>query len=158
MNGNRMKTQTENKMSESTGKYTYRVTWSDEDQEYVGLCTELPSLSWVASTRDEALHGVETLVRDVVADVTERGEAVPAPLAAQGFSGTFKVRIPAALHRRLVMEAADSAVSLNRLVSMKLASTEGYQARALAPSPPAARRKVRSPARPRATKTAVSPT
>lgn len=129
-------------MSKSTDKYTYRVTWSDEDQEYVGLCTEFPSLSWVASTRDEALHGVEKLVRDVVADMTERDEAVPEPLAAQGFSGTFKVRIPAALHRRLVMEAADSAVSLNRLVSMKLASTESYQARARAPSP-AVRPKVR---------------
>jgi len=136
----------EKKMSNSTDKYTYRVTWSDEDQEYVGLCTEFPSLSWLAPTRDEALHGVEKLVRDVAADMAARGEALPAPLAAQGFSGTFKVRIPAALHRRLVMEAADSAVSLNRLVSMKLASTEGYQARALAPSPtaqPKARREKR---------------
>ncbi len=141
-------------MSESTDKYTYRVTWSDEDQEYVGLCTEFPSLSWLASTRDRALHGVEKLVRDVVADMTASGEEPPAPLAAQGFSGTFKVRIPSALHRRLVMEAADSSVSLNRLVSMKLASTEVYPARATAPSPSVARRKTRSPTRPRATKTA----
>jgi predicted RNase H-like HicB family nuclease len=76
-------------------KYTYRVTWSDEDNEYVGLCTEFPSLSWLASTRDEALHGVEALVRDVVADVKSRGESVPEPMAAHDFSGTFKVRIPA---------------------------------------------------------------
>ncbi len=27
-------------------RYTYRVTWSDEDGEYVGLCAEFPSLSW----------------------------------------------------------------------------------------------------------------
>lgn len=39
-----------------------------------------------------------------------RGEKVPEPMAVQDFSGTFKVRIPAALHRRLVMEAADSAL------------------------------------------------
>ena len=133
----------EQKLSSITDKYTYRVTWSDEDQEFVGLCTEFPSLSWVASTRDEALHGVEKLVREVVVDMNARGEAVPVPVAAQGFSGTFKVRIPAALHRRLVMEAADSAVSLNRLVSMKLASTEGYEACALAQSRQAARPKVR---------------
>lgn len=122
-------------------KYTYRVTWSDEDNEYVGLCTEFPSLSWVAPTRDEALHGVEALVRDVVADMKARGESVPEPMAAHDFSGTFKVRIPAALHRRLAMEAADSAVSLNRLVSMKLASTEGYGAlsRVVAPARPAPR-------------------
>lgn len=116
-------------MTNITDKYTYRVTWSDEDQEFVGLCTELPSLSWLAPTRGEALHGVEKLVRGIVADMKARDEPLPVPLAVQGFSGTFKVRIPSALHRRLVMEAADSAVSLNRLVSMKLASTEGYAAR-----------------------------
>jgi len=33
-------------------------------------------------------------------------------------SGTFKVRIPDALHRRVVMEAADSAVSSNRAVTL----------------------------------------
>jgi predicted RNase H-like HicB family nuclease len=25
-------------------KYTYRVTWAEEDGEYVGLCAEFPSL------------------------------------------------------------------------------------------------------------------
>jgi predicted HicB family RNase H-like nuclease len=149
----------EQKMSSITDKYTYRVTWSDEDQEFVGLCTEFPSLSWLASTRDEALHGIEKLVREVVADMNARGEAVPVPVAAQGFSGTFKVRIPAALHRRLVMEAADNAVSLNRLVSMKLASTEGFETRVLAPSRRAARPQVhsekpRTPTRPKVAKTA----
>ena len=27
----------------STDHYTYRVTWSAEDAEHVGLCTEFPS-------------------------------------------------------------------------------------------------------------------
>ena len=121
-------------MSRVTDKYSYRLMWSDEDQEFVGLCTEFPSLSWLASSREEALHGVEKLVREVVADMNARGEKVPAPLADQSFSGTFKVRIPPALHRRLVFEAADNDVSLNRLVSMKLANTEGYEARS--PKPP----------------------
>ena len=25
-------------------RYTYRVTWSEEDKEYIGLCVEYPSL------------------------------------------------------------------------------------------------------------------
>lgn len=25
--------------------YTYRVIWSEEDQEFIGLCAEFPSLS-----------------------------------------------------------------------------------------------------------------
>ncbi|PKO20652.1 MAG: toxin-antitoxin system HicB family antitoxin, partial [Chloroflexi bacterium HGW-Chloroflexi-1] len=35
--------------------YTYRATWSEEDEEYVGLCAEFPGLSWLASTPQEAL-------------------------------------------------------------------------------------------------------
>lgn len=31
-------------------KYTYRITWSEEDGEYVGLCAEPPSLSWLSQT------------------------------------------------------------------------------------------------------------
>ena len=27
--------------------YTYRVLWSEEDAEFVGLCAEFPSLSWL---------------------------------------------------------------------------------------------------------------
>lgn len=30
--------------------YTYRVIWSEEDEEYVGLCAEFPSLSWLDGT------------------------------------------------------------------------------------------------------------
>ena len=39
-------------------KYTYRVMWSEEDGEYVGLCAEFPSLSWLAKTQKEALAGI----------------------------------------------------------------------------------------------------
>jgi predicted RNase H-like HicB family nuclease len=38
-----------------TDHYTYRVTWSPEDGEHVGLCVELPSLSWLAATPEAAL-------------------------------------------------------------------------------------------------------
>ena len=111
-------------MDSIADKYTYRVTWSDEDGEHVGLCVEFPSLSWLASTKEKALRGIGELVAEATADMRARGEGVPQPLATYGYSGAFKVRIPAALHRRLAMEAAEYAVSLNRLVSMKLANTE----------------------------------
>jgi predicted RNase H-like HicB family nuclease len=31
-------------------RYAYRVIWSEDDQEYVGLCVEFPSLSWLGKT------------------------------------------------------------------------------------------------------------
>ena len=101
-------------------RYTYRVTWSEEDNEYVGLCIEYPSLSWLAPTPQEALGGIRQVVADAVADMEASGESVPEPVAARHYSGKFTVRIPPDLHRRLVMEAAESGISLNRLASAKL--------------------------------------
>jgi predicted HicB family RNase H-like nuclease len=106
----------------NTEHYTYRVTWSAEDDEHVGLCAELPSLSWLANTPEEALAGIRVMVAEVVNEMTAAGEAVPEPLAERNYSGEFRVRIPPALHRKLAMDAQEQQVSLNRLVSAKLAS------------------------------------
>ena len=32
--------------------YVYKVIWSVEDQEYVGLCAEYPSLSYLPPSHD----------------------------------------------------------------------------------------------------------
>lgn len=104
-----------------TDRYTFRVLWSDEDDEFVGLCAELPSLSWLASSREAALTGIVKTVRRAVKDMTAEGEAVPAPITDRKYSGVFKVRVPALVHRNLVIEATEAGVSLNRLVSAKLA-------------------------------------
>ena len=102
--------------------YTYRVTWSEEDGENVGLCAEFPSLSWLASEPEAALKGIRQVVADVVADLEANGEQIPEPLAVKKYSGRFVVRIPPELHRELALEAAESGVSLNRLASDKLRS------------------------------------
>ena len=36
-------------------KFTYRVSWSEEDQEYVGLCAEFPRISWLKPNPEVAL-------------------------------------------------------------------------------------------------------
>lgn len=102
--------------------YTYRVTWSPEDDEYVGLCAEFPSLSWLAASPEKALAGIQRAVADVVADLRSSGEPVPEALAEKRYSGEFRVRIPPHVHRALAVEAAEQGVSLNRLASAKLAS------------------------------------
>jgi predicted HicB family RNase H-like nuclease len=107
-------------MAVKTDKYTYRVTWSEEDAEHVGLCAEFPSLSWLAATPEAALKGIRKLVAGVVADMTSTGEQIPEPLATKHYSGKFMVRVPPEVHRQLAMEAAEAHVSLNRLASAKL--------------------------------------
>ena len=100
--------------------YTYRVTWSEEDKEYVGLCAEFPSLSWLAKTPESALKGIRNVVADVIQDMKESGEEVPQPIAGKNYSGKFMVRVPPQVHRNLAIEAAESGVSINRLVSSRL--------------------------------------
>ena len=101
--------------------YTYRVTWSPEDGEHVGLCVEFPSLSWLAATPEAALLGIRQMVFEAVADMQTAGETVPEPLAERHYSGEFRVRIPPEVHRALALQAAEQGVSLNRLASAKLA-------------------------------------
>lgn len=101
-------------------RYTYRVTWSAEDGEYVGLCAEFPSLSWLASTPEAAPKGIRNTVGEVVKDLKASKEPVLGPLASRRFSGKFIVRVPPEIHRRLAVEAAEAGVSLNRLASAKL--------------------------------------
>jgi len=102
--------------------YTYRVTWLPEDGEHAGLCAEFPSLSWLADTPEAALKGIQSLVLETVADMSATAEPIPPPLAERQYSGEFRVRIPPHLHRRLVVEAAEQRISLNRLASAKLAA------------------------------------
>ena len=103
-----------------TDHYTYRITWSAEDGEHVGLCAEFPSLSWLAATPDEALAGIRRIVRDCVADLQATGETPPQPMADRTYSGKFMVRVPPEIHRALAILAAEQGVSLNRLVSARL--------------------------------------
>jgi len=97
--------------------YTYRVTWSQEDGMYVGLCAEMPSLSWLADSQEAALKGINKVVTDVVADMQDSGEPVPEALADRKYSGEFKLRMPPAKHRELVIHAAEQGVSLNRYIN-----------------------------------------
>ena len=104
--------------------YTYRVTWSAEDDEHVGLCVEFPSLSWLAKTPEDSLKGIRKIVEQIVNDMRAAGEDVPIPLAEKHYSGEFRVRIPPEVHRALATQAAEQGVSLNRLASAKLAARE----------------------------------
>lgn len=107
-------------MAAKNDRYTYRVTWSEDDNEYVGLCAEFSSLSWLAGTPEKALKGIRNLVADVLFDMGKTNEPIPGPIASKHFSGKFMVRVPPEVHRKLAIQAAESGVSLNRIVSSKL--------------------------------------
>jgi predicted HicB family RNase H-like nuclease len=110
-------------LSDAVEHYTYRVSWSEEDREYVATCVEFPSLSWLNESRGAAIDGIVALVADVVRDMTKNQEAIPEPLADRKFSGKFLVRTSPSLHARLIKEAAEQHISLNQLALQKLASS-----------------------------------
>jgi predicted HicB family RNase H-like nuclease len=107
-------------MTLNNDHYTYRVTWSEDDREYVGLCIEFPSMSWLSETPESALIGIRKVVGEVVLDMQESGEEIPMPLANKNYSGKFMVRVPPEIHRTLAIQAAEAGVSLNRMASAKL--------------------------------------
>lgn len=102
-------------------KYCYRVVWSEEDGEFVGLCAEFPSLSWLDKKSETAFNGIRKLVAKCVKEMRKQGEKVPDPIASKKYSGKFVMRIPPQLHRKLVMLAQESQMSLNRYLAARLA-------------------------------------
>jgi predicted RNase H-like HicB family nuclease len=51
--------------------------WSPEDGEYVGLCAEFPSLSWLAKSPESALSGIQKLVAATLTEMRSNGEELP---------------------------------------------------------------------------------
>lgn len=100
--------------------YTYRMTWSVEDGEFVATCAEFPSLSWLSGSQSGALQGLVDLVADTVADLAAEGEPVPEPLSQRGYSGKFNLRVGEILHRRLAIQAVEEHLSLNQYVVRRL--------------------------------------
>jgi predicted HicB family RNase H-like nuclease len=100
--------------------YTYRVFWSEEDEEFVGLCSEFPGMSWLDENHQKAFSGIVALVQKCLNDLEARHEPIPPPLSKKQYSGRFMVRTPPEQHRELALQAAEQGISLNRLASSKL--------------------------------------
>nr|AIU93637.1 hypothetical protein LRS1606.203 [Rhodococcus sp. NS1] len=103
-------------------RYSYRVQWSPEDDEYVATVLEFPSLSWLDQDQTKSLEGLVAVVTGVVDDLIATGEEVPQPFTERSYSGTIYVRTSAEVHRLLVMEASENHVSLNQWAAQRLAS------------------------------------
>ena len=61
--------------------YTYRVEWSEDDQEFVGTVAEFPSLSYLAPTSTEAFAGIREVVADTLEILEEDGREAPEPFS-----------------------------------------------------------------------------
>ena len=76
-------------MKKQSYYYTYQVTWSENDQEYLGTCLEFPSLAQLAKTHSFALRGIIKLVVGIVENMQANHEPTPYPIAKH-FKGKFQ--------------------------------------------------------------------
>ena len=61
--------------SELLSEYRFHTEWSEEDQEWVGLCDAFPLASWLAPARGAAEAGI----RAVVAEFVSQRDTGPGP-------------------------------------------------------------------------------
>ncbi|OBI14491.1 pilus assembly protein HicB [Mycobacterium sp. IEC1808] len=101
-------------------RYAYRVQWSPDYDQYVGVCIELPYLRREAPTAEQAVAAIEQATREHVDAMRTCGETPPTPLCERNYSGTFVVRTSPQLHARLALEASEERVSMNQWIVQKL--------------------------------------
>lgn len=94
----------------------------DKDEDYVAHFVELPNVSACGSTPEESLSELKIAWEAMKESYRKHGEEVPVAPTKKEYSGQFNVRIDKRIHKALAIEAARVGVSLNALVSQKLAS------------------------------------
>jgi predicted HicB family RNase H-like nuclease len=93
----------------------------DEDGDFLAHFIELPNVSAFANTPEGALHELKIAWEGVKTSYRNHNEPIPVAPTKKEYSGQFNVRIDKRVHRELAIEAAQSGLSLNALVSQKLA-------------------------------------
>lgn len=102
-------------------RFSYSVSWSDDDEGFVATMAEFPSLSWIDEDRRAAEDGLVALVAEMLENMDQSGEPAPKPFGQRTFWGKFNLRLPIGLHRELALKAERERQSLNSLVVSLLA-------------------------------------
>ena len=94
-----------------------QVFWSEEDQAFIALCSELPHLSAFGDTPAEAVMQLEEARQLAIEVYRESGWNMPGPQTLSEFSGQFRIRLPKSLHAQLAQRAHAEGVSQNTLAT-----------------------------------------
>ena len=73
----------------------YSTTWSEEDQEWVGLCRQQSGLSWLAPTKEEALAGIVKVTQEalLLLDLVEVKVVMASRLGDLGVTTDFRSNV-----------------------------------------------------------------
>jgi len=101
-------------------RYTYKIEWSNDSNEYFAKCLEFPSLSAYGKTQEEALKEIKFVVHETLEWMKEENEPIPEPFSIKKFKGKLTLRVPPDMHRLLAMKSAEQGVSVNQYIISKL--------------------------------------
>lgn len=101
----------------------FTITLVEENNEWLAHFVELPRVSAYGDTASEALQELEVAWGLLKESYSENNEPIPVAPARKQYSGAFNVRVDKRVHKALAVEAAQAGVSLNALVSQKLAAS-----------------------------------
>ena len=108
------------KTYELTEKYTYRVEWSEEDKTHIARCLEFPSLMAHEDTIEGALKEIKEVVLSTIEWMDAENERIPEPFGMKRFKGNLTLRVPAEVHKNLVIKSAEEGVSVNQYILSKI--------------------------------------
>ncbi len=93
----------------------------DDDGDYLAHFAELPTISAFGSSPAKALKELAVAWKATKETYIDQDKEVPVAPSTKSYSGQFNVRVDKRIHKLLVMEAERNGLSLNALVSQKLA-------------------------------------
>jgi len=105
-----------------------RIVVPDSDGTYRAEIVEFPGCIATGDTAAEALANLEDTAWDWLEAVIERGQRIPEPVEAAGYSGKLVVRLPKSLHRKAAYQAARDGGSLNQFIVTSIAEQVGAKA------------------------------
>lgn len=102
-------------------QYTIRLK-NNSDGSYFAEIEELPGCMTEGDTKEKALMMLEDAKKAWLIVALKRKLSIPES-ATDEYSGKFNIRLPKFLHRQLAYKAKRENVSLNTLITTRLAST-----------------------------------
>ena len=102
-------------------KYRIVVFYSEEDKGYIAKIPELPGCSAFGEGPEEAMKEVKVVAELWMKAAKEMGREIPQPVDEKRYSGRFALRLPPSLQRELDFDAKEEGISLNQLITYKLA-------------------------------------
>lgn len=97
--------------------------FEDESGDWIAHFVEQPEISAFGADAEGALNELAQAWDAVKQTYVEEGRPIPVAPARKTYSGQFQVRIDRRIHRALAIEAARAGITLNALVSRKLAES-----------------------------------